>query len=82
MVKGSFALSDKCDRDFHELSESFGMQAEYEASKLTTSHGVLPNRGRSLQEKAFDTCKDSKEVQFHPTDPKKTTSIATNLDSA
>ena len=28
-VKGSFTLSDKCDRDFHKLSESFGMQAEY-----------------------------------------------------
>jgi hypothetical protein len=49
MVKGSFALSDKCDRDFHKLYESFGMQAEYEATKLTTNHDVLPDGGRSLQ---------------------------------
>ena len=75
-------MSDKCDRDFHKLSESFGMQAEYEATKLTTNHDVLPDRGRSLQEQAFDTSKDSKEVQVHPTDPKKTTSIAANLDRA
>ena len=81
-VSGSFAVSDKCDRDFHKLSESFGMQAEYEATKLTTNHDVLPDGGRSLQEQAFDTSKDSKEVQVHPTDPKKTTSIAANLDRA
>jgi hypothetical protein len=81
-VKGSFALADKCDKDFHKLSETFGMQAEYAASKLTTDHDVLPDGGRSLQEQAFDTSKDSKEVRIHPTDPKKTTSIATNMDVA
>ncbi|XP_071677167.1 uncharacterized protein [Lolium perenne] len=81
-VKGSFALADKCDKDFHKLSETFRMQAEYEASKLTTNYDVLPDGGRSLQEQAFDTSKDSKEVQIHPTDPKKMTSIVSNLDSA
>jgi hypothetical protein len=81
-VKGTFALSDKCDRDFHKLSESFGMQAEYEATKLTTNHDGMPDGGRPLQEQAFDTSKDSKEVQIHPTDPRNTTYIATNMDSA
>ena len=57
-VSGSFTLSDKCDRDFNKISESFGMQAEFEAAKLTTNHDVLPDGGRSLQEKAFDTSKD------------------------
>jgi hypothetical protein len=82
IVKGSFALADKCDKDFHKLSETFGMQDEYEASKLSTNYGVLPDGGRSLQEQAFDTSKNSKEVQIHPTDPKKMTSIASNLDNA
>ncbi|XP_051196836.1 uncharacterized protein [Lolium perenne] len=80
MVSGSFALSDKCDRDFNRISESFGMHAEYEATKFTANHDVLPYGGRSLQEQAFDTSKDTKEVHIHPTDPKKTTSIVTNLD--
>jgi hypothetical protein len=57
------------------------MQAEYEATKFTTNHDVLPDGDRSLQDQAFDTSKDSKEVQIHPTDPKKTTSIAANTDS-
>jgi hypothetical protein len=81
-VKGSFTLSDKCDRDFHKLSETFGMQAEYEATKFSANHDVLPDGGRNLQEQAFDTSKDSKEIQVHPTDPKKTMSVATNMDSA
>jgi hypothetical protein len=48
--------------DFNKLSESLGMQADYEATKFTTNHIVLPYGGRSLQEQAFDTFKDSKEV--------------------
>jgi hypothetical protein len=31
-VKVSFALAHKCDKDFHRMSETFGMQAEYAAS--------------------------------------------------
>jgi hypothetical protein len=81
-VSESFAVSDKCDKDFCKLSKSFGVQAEYEATKFTTNHDVLTEEGRSLKEKAFDTSKDSKEVQVHPTDPKKTTSSAANLDRA
>jgi hypothetical protein len=81
-VKGSFALADKCDKDFHRLSETFGMQAEYAASRLMTDYDVLPDVGRPNKESTFNTAKDSKEVQIHPTDPKKTTSIATNMDLA
>src|SRR3954468_11129671 len=79
-VHGSFALSDKCDRDFNKISESFRMHTEYEATKHTTDQDVLPDGGRSLQQQAFDTSKNSKEVQVDPSDPKKTTSIAANLE--
>ncbi|XP_071678338.1 uncharacterized protein [Lolium perenne] len=81
-VKGSFALANKCDKDIHKMSETFGMQAEYAASRLTTDYDVLPGGGRTLKEKTFDTSKNSKEVQIHPIDPKKMTAIATNMDSA
>jgi hypothetical protein len=81
-VNGSFTLSDRCDREFSKISESFGMQAEYAETRLTTDYNVLPETGRSLQEQAFDSTKNTKEVQIHPTDPKKTTSIASNLDAA
>ena len=81
-VNGSFTLSDRCDREFSKISESFGMQAEYAETRLTTDYNVLPEIGRSLQEQAFDSTKNTKEVQVHPVDPKKTTSIASNLDAA
>jgi hypothetical protein len=48
--KGSFAKADKCDKDFHKPSKTFGMQAEYDASRLTTNYDVLPDGGRPLQE--------------------------------
>ncbi|XP_051196879.1 uncharacterized protein [Lolium perenne] len=82
-VKGSFVWSDMCDRDFNRISESFGMQAEYDAAKLTTNHDVLPDVGRSSQnQQTFDTSKNAKEVQIHPTDSKKSTFVASNLDVA
>jgi hypothetical protein len=81
-VKGSFALSDNCDREFNKISESFKMAAEYAELKSSTDHNVLPEAGRSLPDQAFDSAKDTREIQVHPEDPKKTTFIASNLDAA
>jgi hypothetical protein len=81
-VKGSFTLSDNCDREFNKISESFGMEAEYAELKDSTDHNVLPEVGRSLPDQAFDSAKDTREIQVHPQDPKKTTFVASNLDVA
>jgi hypothetical protein len=81
-VKGSFDRSDKCDREFHKLSESFRIAAEYAELKSSTNYDVPPAASRSLPDQAFDSAKDTREVQIHPSDPKKTTFIADNLDSA
>jgi hypothetical protein len=35
-IKGSFTLSDNCDREFKKISQSFGMAAEYTKLKDTT----------------------------------------------
>jgi hypothetical protein len=29
MVKGSFELSDLCDKEFHKMAQNFGMMASY-----------------------------------------------------
>jgi hypothetical protein len=80
-VKGSFDLSDKCDHEFHKLSESFGMAAEYAELKNSTNYDVPLAAGQSLPDQAFDSTKDTREVQIHPSDPTKTTFIAANLNS-
>jgi hypothetical protein len=79
-VKGSFAVSDTCDKDFNRMAQTFGMTLEYARLKGETDHNVLPDVGRSLPDQVFDATQDSKKVQIHPTDPAKTTSIAVNLD--
>jgi hypothetical protein len=81
-VKGSFKVSDTCDKEFNRMAQTFGMTTEYARLKGETDHNVLPDIGRSLPDHAFDTTQDSKKIRVHPTDPVKTTSIAVNLNPA
>jgi hypothetical protein len=40
-VKGSFKVSDLCDREFHKMAQNFSMIANYtEKAKSTTTEGV------------------------------------------
>jgi hypothetical protein len=81
-MKGSFEVSNTCDKEFNRMAQTFGMTAEYTRLKGETYHNVLPDVGQSLPDQAFDATQGSKKVQIHPTDPAKTTSIAVNLDLA
>jgi hypothetical protein len=81
-VKGNFEVSDICDKEFHQMAQTFGMTAEYARLKGDTNHNVLLDVGRSLPDQAFDTAQDSKKVRVHPIDPEKTISFTVDLDSA
>jgi hypothetical protein len=61
-VKGSFEVSDTCDKEFNRMAHTFGMTAEYARLKGETDHNVLPDVGRSLPDQAFDATQDSKKV--------------------
>jgi hypothetical protein len=40
-VKGSFKVSDLCDREFHKMAQNFGMTANYaEKAKSTITESV------------------------------------------
>jgi hypothetical protein len=40
-VKGSFELSDLCDKEFHKMAQNFGMMASYgETKTISTTTGV------------------------------------------
>jgi hypothetical protein len=40
-VKGSFEVSDLCDREFHKMAQNFGMIANYaEKVKNMTAKGI------------------------------------------
>jgi hypothetical protein len=46
-VKGSFEVSDLCDREFHKMAQNFGMIANHaEKAKSTTTEGVKLLEGR------------------------------------
>jgi hypothetical protein len=45
--KGSFEVSDRCDREFHKMAQNFGMTANYaEKAKSTTTEDVKLLEGR------------------------------------
>jgi hypothetical protein len=81
-VKGSFEVSNTCDKEFHKMTLTLGMRAKHVRLKGDTDHNVQPNVGRSLPDQAFDSTRDGKKVWVDPTNPNETTSIAVDLEPA
>jgi hypothetical protein len=52
-VKGNFEVFDTCDKEFHQMAQTFGMTTEYARLKGDTDHNVLPDVDRSLPDQAF-----------------------------
>jgi hypothetical protein len=49
-IKGSFEVSDLCDKEFHKMTQNFGMIANYtEKVKSTTIEGVKLLEGRAVE---------------------------------
>jgi hypothetical protein len=49
-VKGSFEVSDLCDKEFHKMAQNFGMIANYaEKAKSTTTEGDKLPEGRTME---------------------------------
>jgi hypothetical protein len=50
IVKGSFKVSDLCDKEFHKMAQNFGMIANYaEKVKSTTTEGIKLPEGRAAE---------------------------------
>ncbi|XP_010239164.1 uncharacterized protein LOC104584991 [Brachypodium distachyon] len=82
IVSGNFTRSDSCDKEFHKISESFGMHEEFEKLKASTDLEQLPVIKKLAHQPEFNKNADTKEVQIHPTDPSKTAIISTSLSPA
>jgi hypothetical protein len=49
-VKGSFEVSDICDKEFHKMAQNFSMIANYvEKVKITTTEGIKLPEGRAAE---------------------------------
>jgi hypothetical protein len=50
IVKGSFEISDLCDREFHKMAQNFGTTANYaEKAKNMTIEGIKLLEGRTTE---------------------------------
>jgi hypothetical protein len=69
-VKGSFELSDLCDKEFHKMAQNFGMIANYGEPKskaTSTTTGVTKQLKKNLAEP------EVKKLWVQPLDPKEAT---------
>jgi hypothetical protein len=80
-IKGNFARSDACDREFHKISQVFGTQAEFLQIQRAVDHEVSPDIRRALPDQALNADK-GKQAQINPAGPAKAMSVATSLDVA
>jgi hypothetical protein len=70
IVKGSFELSDLCDKEFHKMAQNFGMIANYgepkdKATSVTT--------GVEKQLEGHPAEPEAKKLRVHPSDPEEAT---------
>jgi hypothetical protein len=66
-VKGSFDLSDLCDKKFHKMAQNFGMIANYGELKgkaTSTTTGVT----KQLEGQPAEP--EAKKLRVQPSDPK------------
>jgi hypothetical protein len=69
-VKGSFKLSDLCDKEFHKLAQNFGMIANYGEPKGKASSATI---GVTKQLEANPVEPEAKKLRLQPSDPKEAT---------
>jgi hypothetical protein len=71
IVKGSFELSDICDKEFHKMAQTFSMTAEYGQPKEEPERTTPPNTKQPVQDKAIGIEPDAKKLRVHTEDPNK-----------
>jgi hypothetical protein len=77
-VKGSFELSDLCDKEFHKMAQNFGMIANYGEPKgkaTSTTTGVT----KQLEEHPAEP--KTKKLWVQPSDPKEATGKGEKVSS-
>ena len=81
-VNGNFDRSDKFNRDFNKISESFGMQERLKEVSRDNDRTIFPVAKKPAYDATFNTTNDTRAVQVHPTDPEKTARVSKSLTSA
>jgi hypothetical protein len=72
-VKGSFELSDICDKEFHKMAQSFGATAEYGESKGRTERSTPSTPTCPSFEVTIDSTPKAKKLWVHTKDTNNST---------
>jgi hypothetical protein len=81
-INRSFARSENCDKDFNNMSQTFGVHEELNHIRESTNMDVDPPAQQNAPELSFDASKDTREHQIHPTDQTKTARVWNSLSPA
>jgi hypothetical protein len=65
-VKGSFKLSDLCDKEFHKMAQNFGMMANYGEPKDKAKSTTI---GAAQQLEGHPAEPEVKKLRVQPSDP-------------
>jgi hypothetical protein len=68
-VKGSFELSNICDKEFHKMAQTFGVIVEFGGAKEGTDHSTSSTQIRSAPEKLMENTPEAKKLWVHTKDP-------------
>jgi hypothetical protein len=67
MVKGSFELSDLCDKEFHKMAQIFGMMANYGEPKYKAKSAT---KGAAQQLEGYTAEPEVKKLRVQPIRPR------------
>jgi hypothetical protein len=65
-VKGSFKLSNLCDKEFHKIAQNFGMMDKYGEPKDKAKNATT---GAAQQLEGHPTEPEVKKLRVQPSDP-------------
>jgi hypothetical protein len=77
-VKGSFELSDLCDKEFHKMAQNFGMMANYGEPKDKAKSATT---GAAQQLEGNPTELEVKKMRVQPSDPGEATGDKENTSA-
>jgi hypothetical protein len=67
-IRGSFELSDICDKEFNKIAQTFGTIAKYGGPKEGTERNTSYTTSRPSSNKATNNTPDTEKIRVHTED--------------
>jgi hypothetical protein len=81
-VKESFKISDICDKEFHEMAQTFAMTAEYGQLKGKIEKETVTTTRQPEEDKVNNIEPEAKKLRFHTEESNKSTTNESRTPTA